>query len=88
MKKERAGEIVGHIGIVKIEVREYRVAEKREEIYLIHAGGAKNKGGEVKKVRLYRLHEINAVYRREGEQIQLIPLAFLLSSVNCLFNSG
>lgn len=27
--------------------------EEQKEIYLIHAGGLKNKGGEVKKVRLY-----------------------------------
>lgn len=44
VEKRKAGEIVGHIGIVKIENR---------GIYLIHAGGLKNKGGEVKKVRLY-----------------------------------
>lgn len=36
-------EIVGHIGIIKIE---------GTEIYLIHASGKKNKGGEVKKVLL------------------------------------
>ena len=49
VEKRKVGEIVGHIGIVKIEQR----AESREqrEIYLIHAGGLKNKGGEVKKVR-------------------------------------
>jgi hypothetical protein len=35
-------EIVGHIGIVKVE----------REIYLIHASGTKGKGGEVKKVLL------------------------------------
>ncbi|OGW31480.1 MAG: hypothetical protein A2X54_03505 [Nitrospirae bacterium GWF2_44_13] len=44
VEKRRAGEIVGHIGIVKIENR---------GVYLIHAGGFKKKGGEVKKVRLY-----------------------------------
>lgn len=38
----KVGEIVGHIGIVKAE----------EEVYLIHAGGTKSKGGEVKKVLL------------------------------------
>jgi hypothetical protein len=42
VEKRKVGEIVGHIGIVKIEQR---------DIYLIHAGGVKNKGGEVKKVR-------------------------------------
>jgi hypothetical protein len=35
------GEIVGHIGILKMEA---------DGAYLIHAGGSKNKGGEVKKV--------------------------------------
>ena len=49
VEKRKVGEIVGHIGIVKIEQR----AESREQraIYLIHAGGVKNKGGEVRKVR-------------------------------------
>lgn len=37
-------EIVGHIGIIKME---------GETPYLIHAGGIKNKGGEVKKALLY-----------------------------------
>lgn len=37
-------EIVGHIGIIKKE---------GSAIYLIHASGLKNKGGEVKKVLLY-----------------------------------
>jgi len=37
-------EIVGHIGIIKM---------KGETPYLIHAGGIKNKGGEVKKALLY-----------------------------------
>jgi len=35
------GEIVGHIGIIKVDGK---------DIYLIHAGGEKNKGGSVKKV--------------------------------------
>lgn len=35
-------EIIGHIGIVKVA----------REVYLIHAGGTKEKGGEVKKVLL------------------------------------
>ncbi|MDP2279867.1 MAG: hypothetical protein Q8K51_16810, partial [Nitrospirota bacterium] len=56
-EKRKVGEIVGHIGIVKTEVSSQRSAvsksEEQEEIYLIHAGGFKNKGGEVKKVRLY-----------------------------------
>jgi hypothetical protein len=37
-------EIVGHIGIIKME---------GSTPYLIHAGGQKNKGGEVKNVLLY-----------------------------------
>ncbi|MBI5205869.1 MAG: hypothetical protein HZA11_13225 [Nitrospirae bacterium] len=56
VEKRKVGEIVGHIGIIKTEVRsqksEVRSNEEQEEIYLIHAGGLKNKGGEVKKVRL------------------------------------
>ncbi|BCB95660.1 hypothetical protein JZK55_05820 [Dissulfurispira thermophila] len=39
--KRTAGEIVGHIGIIKIDSR---------NIYLIHAGGTKDKGGVVKKI--------------------------------------
>ena len=50
VERRKAGEIVGHIGIVKTEVRNN---EEQKEIYLIHAGGFKKKGGEVKKVRLY-----------------------------------
>ncbi|MBI1811081.1 MAG: hypothetical protein HYR78_03975 [Nitrospirae bacterium] len=57
VEKRKAGEIVGHIGIVKTEVSSQRSAvsknEEQKEIYLIHAGGFKKKGGEVKKVRLY-----------------------------------
>ena len=37
-------EIVGHIGIIKME---------GSAPHLIHAGGRKNNGGEVKKVLLY-----------------------------------
>jgi hypothetical protein len=49
-EKRVVEEIVGHLGIVKVE-------EKRDnrlpgETYLIHASGAKGKGGEVKKVLL------------------------------------
>jgi hypothetical protein len=40
-KKRISEEIVGHIGIIKIE---------NKKIYLIHAGGIKSKGGAVKKV--------------------------------------
>ena len=63
VEKRKVGEIVGHIGIVKTEVRsqksevrdnEEQRAESKDqrEIYLIHASGLKNKGGKVKKVRL------------------------------------
>lgn len=40
-EKRVVGEIVGHLGIIKREGR---------DIYLIHASGSKNKGGEVRKV--------------------------------------
>ncbi|MBI4690256.1 MAG: hypothetical protein HY754_08330 [Nitrospirae bacterium] len=58
VEKRKVGEIVGHIGIVKIECKMQNVKCKindieQKEIYLIHASGVKNKGGEVKKVRLY-----------------------------------
>jgi hypothetical protein len=42
VENRKRGEIVGHIGIVKVE----------QKVYLIHAGGTKGKGGEVKKVLL------------------------------------
>ena len=51
VEKRKVGEIVGHIGIIKIEYRRQNAEDR--EVYLIHAGGVKNKGGEVKKVRLY-----------------------------------
>lgn len=58
VEKRKVGEIVGHIGIVKIGHRTQNTEHR--EIYLIHAGGVKNNGrnrlatsGEVKKVRLY-----------------------------------
>jgi len=46
-EKRKVNEAVGHIGIIKIEKN---LAGK--EIFLIHAGGSKNKGGAVKKVLL------------------------------------
>jgi hypothetical protein len=46
-KKE---EIVGHIGILKVEKDSMK--KESEKIYLIHASGIKEKGGEVKKVLL------------------------------------
>lgn len=42
-RKRYTGEIVGHIGIIKKE---------GDTLYLIHASGIKNSGGEVKKVLL------------------------------------
>jgi hypothetical protein len=45
-KKE---EIVGHIGILKVERDPHK---KEKKIYLIHASGVKEKGGVVKKVLL------------------------------------
>jgi hypothetical protein len=39
--KRVADEVVGHIGIIKAE---------GDSLYLIHASGKKNGGGEVKKV--------------------------------------
>ena len=42
VEDRKKGEIVGHIGIIKVE----------EEPYLIHASGTKGKGGMVKKVLL------------------------------------
>jgi hypothetical protein len=46
-EKRKVNEAVGHIGIIKIEGN-----SARKGIYLIHAGGSKNKGGSVKKVLL------------------------------------
>ena len=44
-RKRVAGEIVGHMGIVKVETQPRKT-------YLIHASGTKKKGGSVKKVLL------------------------------------
>ena len=43
------GEIVGHIGILKVE--KSPKSEGGREIYLIHASGMKKKGGAVNPVR-------------------------------------
>jgi len=43
-EERKLGEIVGHIGILKVE--------QDEEAYLIHASGTKERGGMVKKVLL------------------------------------
>lgn len=42
-EKRKAGEIVGHMGVLKVE---------KNEVYLIHASGTKERGGAVKKVLL------------------------------------
>ncbi|OGP72408.1 MAG: hypothetical protein A2W09_05540 [Deltaproteobacteria bacterium RBG_16_50_11] len=42
-EKREVGEIVGHIGVLKVE---------QKEVYLIHASGTKERGGAVKKVLL------------------------------------
>jgi hypothetical protein len=44
------GEIVGHIGIIKVE--QNLKGSGGREVYIIHASGTKEKGGEVKKVLL------------------------------------
>lgn len=49
-EKRKAGEIIGHIGFIKIEKRPDDPGSK--EVFLIHASGTKRKGGEVKKVLL------------------------------------
>jgi hypothetical protein len=57
-KKRTREEIVGHIGIVKAEGRKQSASggtedsKEYKEIYLIHAGGIKGKGGVVKKILL------------------------------------
>jgi len=54
-KKRTSEELVGHIGIIKTEDRTQSTENRRHstehrQIYLIHAGGMKEKGGVVKKV--------------------------------------
>jgi hypothetical protein len=49
-EQREKGEIVGHIGIVKVE--ENPGAPEGRRTYLIHASGTKKKGGMVKKVLL------------------------------------
>jgi hypothetical protein len=49
-EERKRGEIVGHIGIVRVENESANKEER--EIYLIHASGFKEKGGVVKKVLL------------------------------------
>jgi hypothetical protein len=49
-EKRKVGEIIGHMGIIKVERRPSDPGYG--ETYLIHAGGTKEKGGVVKKVLL------------------------------------
>jgi len=49
-EKRRAGEIIGHIGFIKVEKRPDD--PRAREVGLIHAGGTKRKGGVVKEVSL------------------------------------
>jgi len=49
-EKRKVGEIVGHIGIIKVEKSQKE--EGKGGVYLIHASGIKQKGGAVKKVLL------------------------------------
>jgi len=49
-EKRKAGEIIGHMGFIKVEKRPDDPGSR--EVYLIHASGTKRKGGMVKKVLL------------------------------------
>ena len=49
-EKRKVGEIIGHIGIIKVDRTERN--PKGGEFFLIHASGTKEKGGAVKKVLL------------------------------------
>jgi hypothetical protein len=49
-EKRKAGEIIGHMGFIKVEERLDNPGSR--EAYLIHASGTKRKGGAVKKVLL------------------------------------
>ena len=49
-EKRKVGEIIGHIGIIKVEERPGN--PRASEVYLIHASGIKGKSGVVKKVLL------------------------------------
>ena len=49
-EKRRVGEVIGHMGFIKVEERTNRSGSK--DVFLIHAGGTKQKGGEVRKVLL------------------------------------
>ena len=49
-EEREKGEIVGHMGIIKVE--KSVPAPEDKQAYLIHASGTKKKGGRVKKVLL------------------------------------
>jgi hypothetical protein len=49
-EKRKVGEIIGHIGIIKVEKAGGN--QPGNEVFLIHASGTKEKGGVVKKVLL------------------------------------
>ena len=49
-EKRKVGEIVGHIGIIRVEKRQKEGG--KGGVHLIHASGIKGKGGVVKKVLL------------------------------------
>jgi hypothetical protein len=49
-EKRKVGEIIGHIGIIKVEKSQRN--EAKDGVYLIHASGIKEKGGLVQKVLL------------------------------------
>jgi hypothetical protein len=49
-EERKREEIVGHIGILKVEKNSKNRADK--DIYLLHASGIKEKGGAVKKILL------------------------------------
>ena len=65
-EKRKVNEAVGHIGIIKMEGN-----SDLKEIYLLHAGGSKNKGGSVKKVLLQdyvsRMHFVGVIITRIEE---------------------
>jgi hypothetical protein len=46
-EKRKMEECVGHMGIIKVEEK-----ADRKKVFLVHASGAKNKGGAVRKVSL------------------------------------
>ncbi len=50
-RKRKVGEIVGHIGIVRV-VEGLGKSQRSRDFFLIHASGTKARGGAVKKVRL------------------------------------